>query len=233
MLNEIPYLRVFSEPLALNFILSSPKAPTEELLISRFRKVATLLDLATPSQFRGLVVKWGSWSILCWKLIESALHPRSTIFLWRDSIEVAVSLLAEKPQWLEKTELEAIFERYAADFKPRNTGADAESVSRILAAMMTAANSMPASTLKVNYTMLPMGVIDVICTSMNWEIDDSIAARMMEVSKYDAKSNKKIVFKDDSKSKQMHAPNDVKYFVKKICERGNKKRLGTNSGMNL
>lgn len=215
MLNEIPMLRVLSEPLALNYLFTSPKPINEETIKTRLQKIMTLLDLATPPQYKELVVKWGSWSILSWELIEKSLSPATSLFIWRDPQEVAYSLIKKKPLWLEKNYLESIFERYAPDFKPAKVDAGAESVSLILAAMMHAADCMPAKRLRIDYTMLPTSVLDTICPKNNWVIGGSTARRMTEVSRYNAKSKEKIIFEEDSSTKQSSVPNDIKYYIKK------------------
>jgi len=216
MLNEIPDLRVFSEPLALNELLSSPVAVSPELFASRLRKIIYLLDLATPAEYSELLVKWGSWSVLCWESIVSIVPPASMMFIWRDPVEVAVSILEKPPLWLQKNALAKIFERYAVDLMPDHPGADAESTVRIVAAMLKAGKAMPEGTLKVNYKSLPEYVFTHLCPHIGRVPGAEIAAKMREVAKYSSKSNEQQLFSDDSGRKQLRAPNDVKYFAQRI-----------------
>ena len=217
MLRKIPNVRVFSEPLGLTQVFSSPKPVSNDLLKLRLKKVVKLLDIAVPDEYQHLVVKWGSWATLMWKLINDTTQPKATSFIWRDPVEIASSLLKKTPKWYDASELNQIFQRYAPDFLPAQVAADTESLARLLAATLKAGCDMPNETLLLNYKNIPNGIIDDLCPHFGFELSVEAKQQMIDASKYDAKEGSNVVFKPDSELKQNHAPNDVKYFINKYA----------------
>jgi len=217
MLNELPGLRVYSEPLALNLILEPPNdiAPAE--LRERFHKVAVLMDLATPARFESLVVKWATWTLLSDQLVRSVMKPRATAFLWRDPVETLVSELANRPLWLNASGIELLFRRHAPDFQPKCVGADAESTSRLLGALFAAAARLPRDTLFMDYPALPESIIDTLCPHMDRTPDDETKDRMRQLARFDAKANQAVEFHSDSEDKRNRASADIIYFAERYA----------------
>jgi len=106
LLRELPETVVYSEPPAFNDILMPPFGNwSEQEIVASLRLVARGLSQAAGNQ--PYIVKCRSWNTLFIRLLLKAFPSTPWVFLTRDPIEVAVSVMRKPPTWLRAHRLPA------------------------------------------------------------------------------------------------------------------------------
>ena len=96
-LKQLDTVTVYSEPRAINDILIPPSCWDCSETVSALRIVAGLLRQHAQDD---IIIKLRSWNILFASLIARAFPSTPWVFLVRDPLEVAVSVLRKPPTWL-------------------------------------------------------------------------------------------------------------------------------------
>lgn len=99
LLRELPGTVVYSEPPAFNDILMPPFGDwSEQEIVASLRLAAR--GLAQAAGNRRYIVKCRSWNTLLIRLLLKAFPSTPWVFLTRNPIEVAVSVVRKPPTWL-------------------------------------------------------------------------------------------------------------------------------------
>jgi hypothetical protein len=203
LLKQVPGVTVYSEPLPFNDLLVPPQREPRARLVAALR---VLGDLYARHAGGPYVIKFSSWNTLYCGLLCEAFPATPWVLCMRDPLEVAVSLMNDRPGWLaagSSTEL------FAADVG----AADAVSSFELLAAKLLAAFAAAAARLDaprglvVDYAQLPAQVWERIASHFGMHPDGPSLARMASAGRQNAKAplGQEHVFTPDGARKRSQA----------------------------
>jgi hypothetical protein len=203
LLKQQPGVVVYAEPLPINEILVPPHRAPRAQLVAALRCVGALLSRHANAPY---IVKCSSWNSLYCNLITEAFPDTTWIMCVRDPLEVAVSLLHERPGWLRAP---GESDPFASRIDPARTARSQEEyVARLLAAYFDAAARLnPALGRVVDYEMLPDAVWSTIVPHFGLNPDSKVRQRMALLSRVQSKSppGKPVPFVQDSAAKRAAA----------------------------
>ncbi len=203
LLKQHPGVAVYAEPLPINEILVPPHRAPRAQLVSALRCVGALLARHANGPY---VVKCSSWNSLYCDLVTEAFPDTPWILCVRDPLEVAVSLLRDRPGWLRGP---AASDPFAGRVDPRRAaGSQEEYVARLLAAYFdSAARLEPARGRIVDYEKLPEAVWSGIASHFGLTLPPEVGQRMAALSRMQAKApaGTAVPFVQDSEAKRAAA----------------------------
>ncbi len=177
-LKSLPSVLVVSEPPPVNQLIRSVDARNWE---TRFRGlIAALGQPRVPAQTR-YIVKFTSHCLLSFAAIRRAYPDVPWVFLYREPVEVMVSLLRRPPGWARTSDpaaaaaLAGVPPQQVAGLKP------AEFCGLILGRLMsTALEARPEGGAVINYNQLSPTALKVVAGHFGFEIEaanrDAVAA---------------------------------------------------------
>jgi hypothetical protein len=183
MLKQQGRVVVYSEPLAINELLTPPHTGP------RARRIAALRTLGAffASHAQGpYVLKLSSWNTLFGELIAEAFPATPMALCVRDPLEVAVSLTHSTPSWLREENANLFAEVIAGS---KDAKSPQERSARFLRAFIDAMSRLPsAGGQLIRYEDLPGAVVDRVAAHFGLALDDSARHRMVLATQGHAKS---------------------------------------------
>lgn len=207
---------VYSEPLPFNELLLPPYAyPREELVAA----VRSLGDAFASHAGQPYVLKLSSWNTLFCDIVTAAFPSTPWVLCLRDPVEVAVSLVARPPGWMQGNTGAAAVLRRAVD----PTGAapsPAEFAARLYGSFCAAACRLdPARGRLLDYAELPGAIWGMVASHFGLAVDDPQRARMMQEARTDAKAplGQAQEFTGDAASKQAAATPELRAAIEQFA----------------
>ncbi len=206
MLASLPQFVVLSEPAILETLLRNRYQPVPE---SQERQVWLLKNVIQAlvnhrDDWKGAFIKFSPRAILDYRLITEAYPSVPRIFVYREPVEVLVSLsgsqVEQLPPGLENADLLCEGPDAIRMMRP------AEFWARVVAGQCAAALEMSASSnpLLINYSQLPEAVWTKLTSFCGTSLFDGDVKRMQEVLRRSAKDPGKL-FRDDRAAKRAAA----------------------------
>jgi hypothetical protein len=176
---------VYAEPLPVNEILVPPPKADRRRLVAAQRQIAALFAKHAGKPY---VIKFSSWNTLFCDIITEAFPSTPWVISVRDPLEVAVSLLRERPGWLRSPGDAA--DPFADRIDPARTARSIDQyVARLLAADCdSVARLDPARGRMVDYEMLPYAVWTTIAPHFGLAVDPYVQQRMTHASHMNSKA---------------------------------------------
>jgi hypothetical protein len=202
MLHASQRVAVYSEPIALNEILSAVARVDRPVAVAALRTLASRLAAHAG---RPYVIKLSSWNALHADLVAEAFPGTPWAAVVRDPLEVCVSLQLSRPGWL-RPQSGALFAAHV----PMDTlpGGDEPRVARFIGAFCAALARLDAVRgVVLPYTSLPNAVAGRLAAHFGLTLDDAARQRMAEASRRDAKapSDHARLFQRDTEAKRAAA----------------------------
>jgi hypothetical protein len=176
---------VYSEPLPFNeLLLPTHVYPRHEVVAA----VRSLGEAFASHADRPYVLKLSSWNTLFCDIVAEAFPTTPWVLCLRDPVEVAVSLLARPPGWMQDNDRAGVLLRRAVD--PAGAAQTPEEfVARLYGAFCTAACRLdPARGRLLDYADLPAGIWSTVAPHFGLAVDDLQRARMAHAALADAKA---------------------------------------------
>lgn len=214
LLASSPQNLVLSEPGAVNQILGAPATIPKPVRIQWLRGLVRALDQRQPRHQEHFFVKFSSWSVTESKFIKEAFPEVPCCFLFRDPVEVMVSLLGDPPGWLSAA-MNHDRARRTSSGAPVPT--PEESCARLLAHFCrTALQGVGPDTLFLDYRSLPAAVWQAMASHFRIGFTPLEIERMGELAKVDAKDIQGLRrFEGDSLVKQRKASDLIRAMAAK------------------
>ena len=190
MLATLDSTLVLSEPDPLNDLLGPawsgvPDGVRQDIVSAM---MASLTKKRGAAQ-TGALVKLSSWNTIFGALLPESLGALPRVFVYRDPLEVMVSLLAEPPTWMD-LKADPMIASWLTGCPPAMIGwmGREEYCARVLARILSAVwNSRERRWLLVNYSELPGAVIDRIAAHLGLTPTTEQTQRMMAATRVHAK----------------------------------------------
>lgn len=218
MLAALPQNLMIAEAGPINAILSTQffnSSITDVQRLSWLRGIVSALGQQQRGQQQHYLIKFTSWNVLNLPLIQKAFPNVPWIFVYRDPVEVMVSLFKNPPGWMENlTNLQ-----FVAGFLGLDTGevslmSAEEYCARVLARFCgSALQHQDTNTLMLNYRQLPDAVCSRVLDFFQVAYSPDDLNCMQRVLLYDAKNPSK-QFTGDSMGKQQVASALIRQMVK-------------------
>jgi hypothetical protein len=199
---------VLSEPGAINKILGAPPTIPKPLRTRWLRGLVRALDQRQARHQAHFFVKFSSWSVTESRFIKDAFPGVPCCFLFRDPVEVMVSLLDDPPGWLNSAlefEMRQQASRNPSPGAPRPTleGCCARLLAHFCRSALATAGD---DTLFLNYRSLPTAIWKAIASHFRVAYTPLEVKRMGELARVDAKDIHRVRrFEGDSTAKQARA----------------------------
>jgi hypothetical protein len=214
LLKQQPGVVVYAEPLPINEILVPPHRAPRAQLVSALRCVGALLARHANGPY---IIKCTSWNSLYCDLVTEAFLDTTWIMCVRDPLEVAVSLLHERPGWLRGP---GESDPFASRIDPtRVSRSPEEYVAHLLAAYCDAAARLDAARGRVvDYERLPDAVWSTVAPHFGLSPDSQVRQRMAVLSRMQSKSapGKSVPFVQDSAAKRAAASPALESAISEI-----------------
>lgn len=229
-------LLVISEPGPVNVIasLAERSAAGEERLRSRLRGLLWAITRPYRSERPHCIVKLSSWNALLLPVFIAAFPEVPWVFLYRDPVEVMVSLVQSPPGWMEDHfhPLDLVATGRGVVTDPEESMAI--TLGEICGAVLAAENEKTAL---VNYRDLSPGVIAEVLTHFQIPVSVDEITAMSASLRMNAKRPERGVFIPDSEDKLGQASHRlielVSRWVQAPYERLEDRRRWSNSRKNL
>lgn len=203
LLKQQPGVVIYAEPLPINEILVPPHRVPRAQIVAALRCVGALLARHANGPY---IIKCSSWNSLYCDFVTEAFPDAPWILCVRDPLEVAVSLLHDRPGWLRKP---GESDPFASRVDPtRVSRSQEEYVAHLLAAYCDAAARLdPARGRVVDYESLPDAVWSTIAPHFGLNPDQEVRQRMALRSRMQSKSppDKAVPFVQDGAAKRAAA----------------------------
>ena len=208
---------VYSEPLPFNELLLPPHAyPRAELVAA----VRSLGDAFASHAGQPYVLKLSSWNTLFCDIVAEAFPTTPWVLCLRDPVEVAVSLVARPPGWMQGNEGAASVLRRAVD--PAGAAqSSAEFAARLYGAFCAAACRLdPARGRLLDYAELPDAIWRMVAPHFGFAVDEVQRKRMLQEARADAKAplGKAQAFTADAASKQAAATPELRAAIEQFAQ---------------
>jgi hypothetical protein len=203
-LSEVP---LFEQALQLCLTVQASEDAKHRLLR------AVVAGLNNVADDKPLILKFDSWHILSWSLLQAAFPQTPAIFLYRDPAEVLVS--QQRMRGIQAVPQPAIAELCRiVDYSTLNL--DEYCAHFLAASCRAAADAARVHAVRViNYKRLPRAVFDEVLPHFGLEVDDAANARMRDVANFHAKSPDERYI-PDSEEKSEAAGDDLHALAERI-----------------
>jgi hypothetical protein len=211
MLAALPRNVVLSEPVPLDQVLRAPAGlphVSAERIVGWLRAVTAALARRRHADERNLVIKLEGWHALVLPIIRRAFPEVPWAFLYRQPIEVLVSIAALRsrqalPNGIDPALVGLSYRQAAAMSLDLYAAIALERICRAAIEHHRASNG-----LLIEYRELPEAVPDRLLPHFGLECDADGLARMREVARFDAKQPS-LRFADDSEAKRRAASPEI------------------------
>jgi hypothetical protein len=206
LLKQLPGVTVYSEPLPFNDLLVPPQREPRARLIAALR---VLGDLYARHANGPYVIKFSSWNTLYCDLLCEAFPATPWVLCLRDPLEVAVSLVQDRPGWLAAGS--SAVRVFAAEVEASGSAtmpAFEQLAAKLLAAFAKSAARLDARRgLVVDYPQLPAATWERIVPHFGLRADAAALARMAAASTGHAKAplGNPVAFTPDGARKRSQA----------------------------
>jgi len=232
-LSALPQNLVISEPAPMNSILAADLiGMSEEEIIKWLRLLINALGQKRRDSETNYFIKFKSWNIRKLYLIKKAFPNIKWVFVYRDPIEVMVSVLKAPAEWMDLKSKNITDDPIWTDLKstPRIsesvTGFSAEEIeqmsseeycARVLASFcQTALEMADQSTLMLNYSQLSEAGWTSLLDFFQVNISSNEKDSMLKLSQlYSKDPTNTRVFVNDSEEKQKQSSKEVREMAAK------------------
>jgi hypothetical protein len=201
LLKQLPGVTVYSEPLPCNDLLVPPQREPRARLVMALRVLGDLFARHAGGPY---VIKFSSWNTLYCDLLCEAFPATPWALCVRDPLEVAVSLVQERPGWLAAgSASERLFTSAAGATGPGDTFDTL--AARLFADCCAAVSGLDARRGRlVRYERLPAQVWEDLVGHFGLQADTASLARMLAAATRHAKAplGKDVAFAPDGKRKR-------------------------------
>lgn len=209
LLSLLPDVYVLREP-HLYSTLFAPADVTAADRIRWLRNLGAAYATGLGARAQHLVMKWESPAIFRRGLVSAAFPGVPALFLWRDPVEVLVSMCASRPSMNQRFRMEW----FSADLKPdyELSPSARESVDFMARMLASFCDGMAGMTdvRMLDYRSLPGAAWSKICPFFGFSVGEDDRLRMVDLARFDAKSPQLRAFHDDSPLKQQRADATVR-----------------------
>ncbi|OBK41491.1 hypothetical protein A5658_18530 [Mycobacterium sp. 1245111.1] len=221
LLSTVPGVVVVAEPSPLNALLGlNPAQVDGATLVRLVRFLVRALGRRRHGDEQQLVLKCTSWNIRRQEILTAAFPDTPWVWVQRDPVEVAASLLAAPPGWLghqvppAQTALRFGIEPASVPTMPR-----AEFVARALGAMLFSASAGPPGRICVDHSELPAAVWQRVAPHFGIEVDPAARERMTEQSQFYSKDSEPQSFSSDQQDGRT-VTDEMREAVRRFAEFG-------------
>lgn len=212
MLAALPWAVVASEPSVIDGVIrhwQTQSGATRQTLVTRLKALLGCLVRPRSGGERAHFVKLDPWHTVHLPLFQEAFPETPCIFVYRDPVEVLVSLAREPGARLVPGAIDPCL--LDLDLDQAMTLDSADYHARVLRVICHAAleSFRPGIDLLVNHNQLPRWVGSVLLRRLGLEISDQDLLEMERRSLYRAKYGE-IVHSDDSEKKRTSASAEIK-----------------------
>lgn len=219
MLASVRRFEVFSEPAILETLLRGRYQSVPESSERKLRLLKNVIQALVDHRddWQGAFIKFPSRAILDYPLIAQAYPSVPCALVYRDPVEVLVSLTGGQADQLPPGLENAGLMRDAPD--AIRTMRPAEFWARVVADQLAAALEMSASSraLLINYSQLPEAVWTKLTTFCGTTLHDGDVERMQEALMRSAKDPGK-PFSDDRAGKRASATDEIHALVSRFVQ---------------
>lgn len=222
MLRVVTGYQVISEPKSLGDCLFTPMGSRDAKRLERLEKVIRLFCAVSDGINCRSIFKLPSWGLLHSGYLSARFRGSACCLVYRDPVEVLVSLTQDPPPWLRRNVLRRAVRPCSSDGVPymrerleglfgtnldyAQDGPFAVFIGKYLHALLTAAIESGAHFFLLDTSEIPEKVPGQLAAFFSMQVTDDEKARMAEVSRYDAKRSKNSqVFQNDTARKQIEA----------------------------
>lgn len=226
-LSKLPQNLVISEPAPMNSILAADRVDiSEEDRIKWLKLLVSALGQKRRETESNYFIKFKSWNIRKLSLIKKAFPDVKWVFVYRNPVEVMVSVLKAPAEWMDIKSNNVTDDPIWTDLK--NTPGICESITgfsapeieqmtseeycaRMLASFCQIALQMADhNTLMLNYNQLPEATWSSVLDFFQVNFSEEEKKRMRDTSQlYSKDPTKKRVFVNDSETKQKQCYREV------------------------
>ena len=219
LLRAISGAVVVSEPEVVNQVLGMSTKMGHEISIKCLRMLLPILCATASGKTypRYSFVKFTSWNILFLRLLREAFPAVPWIFLFRDPVEIMVSLVPKLKRRPDFPRLRAIdLEISRLGYPPRNSQQVENNAAKLIDIYFRSALEMAdqASAL-VNYPDIKECFPSIARWGFSVPLDKKTLHDIKKAGFYDAKNPDKGVFVSDALNKQLMASDDIRAAVKR------------------
>lgn len=195
---------VVSESFAINAVLEMEEVPEVER-IRLLQQVVGALGRRPAGCETHYVIKFTSWNVLHVHLIKRAFPDVPCLFIYRDPIEVLVSLAQDTPAW--GVTLGAL----GNDVSVAKQIQSVRHAQALQALMHCTLNGASATDIVLEYTYLPECIPDLIGRYWGISLTALDTVRMLERARYHARGGKQHrIFVPDTARKQEEASAEIR-----------------------
>jgi hypothetical protein len=217
-LSAVPGVYTLREPSLFFEILDKRRGSAADR-IRRLRSLAAAYGGTIGAYYPQLLIKWAPFAAFYAADIAAAFPDVPAIFLHRDPTEILVSMSEDPPPMFNVFQADWFSPGLKPDdfdaAKPRR---DADTAARMIAAVCDAMAAAPGMR-SLDYRRLPQAAWDAVAPFFGLSVDDERRRKMMELSKYHAKSDaKKRLFVSDSLAKQSRAGEELRTLACRFVE---------------
>lgn len=199
-----PAATVVSESSAVTAVLAMLEVPEAER-IRLLQQVVRALGRRPASCETHYVIKFKSWNLLHVSLIKRAFPDVPCLFIYRDPVEVLVSLVQDPPP--SRVPVETL----SGDATAGEQAQAVRYAQALQSFMQHALASATAKDVLVNYANLPACVPDLMQRYWGFSLAGSDTTRMMEHARYYARGGKQDqLFVLDTARKQAEASAEIR-----------------------
>ena len=214
MLAQVDRHWVVSEPEIVNDVLllgDDVLAPSERqrLLAAVIRGLGVRKGAPPDSHF---FIKFSSWNILAREAIESAYPHVPWLFIYRDPIEVMVSVLRRACGWMRTKRNGGALLSFMG-FRPQEVAQldDTEYCAHVLGLFFNAAlTQSPSMRALLAYPDLPDALLDIVRDHFKLTLSEIELTAMRHAASFDAKANSDTRFRSDVQRKRAQASPQVR-----------------------
>ncbi|MEE2777812.1 MAG: hypothetical protein VYE73_13740 [Acidobacteriota bacterium] len=199
---------------------------SEERQIQMLRATVAVFRRELCREGEQLLLKLSSWNSTCLDLYRAAFPGTPQVFIYRDPVEVLVSLLSGRPEWLD---FEAIRRRLRAERQDRFTkwfaqagDPDEQPLPQYLGRLLGEICrwiSEEKGILCVSYADLPGAIVTDIAPHLGLRLSGRAAQQVLDATTWNTKSMARAsAFESDSRKKREGADASVRRAAASFVE---------------
>lgn len=214
-------IEIFSQPNIVTDILRWSWSGPGRDAVPMLRTVATALALIASGRQRAVGVKFTSYALLEYALLQEAFEPRQVLFIVRDPLEIIVSALANPPEYLRSRE--QILRQPVLASRSTASMHDVTYIATLIGSLMSiAANNLRTASddaaRALDHRQIGPSLIPRLVSFLGIEASASELAQARASFLLQAKARSARAYVDDRGVKQSLAGEEIRSVSKKLAD---------------